>query len=277
MITCGTVTGGKDRYKSLAGRNSAFTLIELLVVIAIIAILAGMLLPALSKAKQKSQGAVCLNNLRQLQVCWTMYAHDNNDEMPGGNTISFGSNAHMDVAPSWAVGDAIRDTTTSNLQTGLLYQYNSSVGIYRCPGERATVENHTGLPRTRTYQLSCQLNSRINGKVAVSAAWNKRKTSDLSRPSPTDIFTFIDSHPAKADGTAFILLLKEAGETEDQWATRPGEQHNRGAKVAFADGHVDHWRWRWSRKLVNSDGPSRPVNDLDRADFNLVKDHLPKP
>ena len=93
------------------------------------------------------------------------------------------------------------------------------------------------------------------------------------------MFTFIASHPT-ADGAQFILMIKEAAPgNQDQWAVRPGEQHNRGANLAYADGHAALRRWRWSRKVNASDysvGAS-PVNAEDRADFQFLKDHLPKP
>jgi prepilin-type processing-associated H-X9-DG protein len=181
------------------------------------------------------------------------------------------------VEPSWAVGDAKSDTTTSNLQRGVLFPYNHTAGIYRCPADKTSVEGHPGLRRTRTYQLCGRLNYTDNG--AESGPWYpdprslKRKVSDLA--SPSQVFTFIDSHPETGDGAEFLIQVKEAGGM-DAWAARPGEQHNLGANAAFADGHVTHWRWRWSRKHLK--GASRtPVNAADRADFQLVKDHWPYP
>jgi prepilin-type N-terminal cleavage/methylation domain-containing protein/prepilin-type processing-associated H-X9-DG protein len=255
-----------------------FTLIELLVVIAIIAILASLLLPALAKAKSKAQGTVCLNNLRQLALCWTMYADDYNDAMPRTSDVSYGNNSFKGVEPSWAVGDARRDVNTTNLQRGLLFPYNHSVGIFRCPADKSSVEGQPGLPRTRTYQLGGLLNFFFNGVSGEGPwyppEWNKRKVGQLVKPSPTQVFTFIDSHPKTGDGASFVMRIQETS-GQDGWATIPGEQHNLGANLAFADGHADRRRWLWSRK--NSDGIPTPANALDRADFQFLTDHLPRP
>jgi len=104
--------------------------------------------------------------------------------------------------------------------------------------------------------------------------WWKYKVSELVNPGPTGVYTFIDSHPDSGDGIEFVIKIDEASHSGDEWAARPGEQHNQGANAAFADGQVDHWRWRWSR---NGFKGTTPVNDADQADFNLIKAHLPRP
>jgi prepilin-type processing-associated H-X9-DG protein len=208
---------------------------------------------------------------------------ENNQAMP---PMSSWLNASGDGAetrePSWAVGDAVHDLTTSNLQRGLLFPYNRSAGIYRCPADKTAVVGHPSVLRTRTYELDGFLNSWFMGGIPpwYPDPWERRKFSELVNPAPTGVLTFIDSHSTASGGAAdFSQFYKATGQV-DAWNCLPGEQHNRGANIAFADGHVEHWRWRWGRSggiyavesltyaLANAD---------DRYDFQRVKEHSRRP
>jgi prepilin-type N-terminal cleavage/methylation domain-containing protein/prepilin-type processing-associated H-X9-DG protein len=232
----------------------AFTLIELLVVIAIIAILAALLLPVLSKAKEQGLRTDCQSNLRQLMVCWEIYPDDNAGYLAANNWIDYvgaGDNASL----SWCDGNASVDTTTTNIQAGQLYPYNHNPMIYHCPSDVSTIVNpNTGVPmsqpRTRSYNMSQSVNGlgflvdpTYNAGEAVDVTQPCfAKLTTITNPPPSQLFVFLDENEGTLQDDQFGYPMINYGYGE--WWDMPSNRHDQGADFSFADGHVEYWHWK---------------------------------
>lgn len=223
-----------------------FTLIELLVVIAIIAILASMLLPALSKAKEKGKQTFCLGNLRQLQLCWLLYAGDHQEKLVP-NEENVGPTAQTWIQ-GYMVANNVDSTNTILIQRGLLYEYNKNTDIYHCPSDLSysTFAGKRYL-RVRSYSINCYMNGADIGlEYGNYQGYHvNHKTSEINWPKPARAFVFLDEHEVSIDDGHFGFLPEG-----DKWMNLPAMWHNQGCDFSFADGHVESMRWRDARTLA---------------------------
>jgi prepilin-type N-terminal cleavage/methylation domain-containing protein/prepilin-type processing-associated H-X9-DG protein len=216
-------------------KRHGFTLIELLVVIAIIAILAALLLPALSRTKEKAARTICLSNQKQLDLAWQMYAGETGGILPLNGVDFSAAGAVESTSNSWVTGNAGLDTNTTTITDGSIYAYVKNIRCYRCPLDTSPVLGTT-IPILRTYSLSCFMSGPL-WDIAKYGVKPLYKTSQITSPSKT--LTFLDEDDATIDDGHFLYLS-----TGNEWMNVPAWRHQNGNTFAFADGHVEYWKWR---------------------------------
>jgi len=290
----------------VGGQNaSGFTLVELLVVIAITGILAAIVLPALSKSRERARAIFCLSNTRQLELAWLLYADDHANFLPynyGMKGTSFRTNLNwVNNVMDWNLSSD--NTNLATLTQAALGPFvSASTAVYRCPSDQVLspaqiAAEWTG--RIRSYSM----NALVGNAGEFSASGVNINDPDYKQffkitqiPQPTEIFVFLDEHPDSIDDGYFVNHEGSAvssasyygpggnGGSGTEWTDLPASYHNNATALSFSDGHSSLHRWLNSSTVPPSEPweshlPIPVTNSPASAaiDFDWMMSHMSVP
>lgn len=249
-------------------KRGGFSLVELLVIVAIIAVLAGLLLPALSKAKGMAQRTGCLSNLRQLGLSWRLYS----DENEGRLVESYPGNGQINPY-AWVLGNntnASEAVSPTMITRGKLFSFNNSMAIYRCPADRGVEIAGKTVEALRSYSMNAYMGSR------------RRFSGDISKPVPTSATEYVPYYEKETDlqspAQLWVMLDEDERTISDGYFTfdprgkdylnrlpaASAERHNFGFGLNFADGHAEIWRFTNDNTKSLSSGIIEPDGGISK-------------
>jgi prepilin-type N-terminal cleavage/methylation domain-containing protein/prepilin-type processing-associated H-X9-DG protein len=237
-------------------RKGAFTLIELLVVIAIIAVLASMLLPSLNSAKLKAKGVKCMNNHRQLALGWTMYADDNEGNIPH----AYGSLAWVQGILNFDGNNRSNWDVNRDIRTSRLFNYvGKNPGVYKCPSDLSTV---TFGGRTMNRVRSMSMLNWVGGNEYTDGGWGPgwrvyKKITDFRDPGPAKTIVLLDEREDSINDSFWVVRMDgfRSSPLRYRIVDYPASYHNRAGGFSFADGHAEMKKWvdgRTTPRLVRN-------------------------